>query len=54
MAIFSSDMDQFLESGSEWISWFNNRHLLKPIENIPPMEPEKAYYQSLQAQAMLA
>jgi len=38
----------------EWVDWFNNRRLLEPIGNIPPVELETAYYQSLQAQAMVA
>eukprot|EP01022_Parablepharisma_sp_SALTPOND_P025159 TRINITY_DN5764_c0_g1_i1.p1 TRINITY_DN5764_c0_g1~~TRINITY_DN5764_c0_g1_i1.p1 ORF type:complete len:301 (-),score=65.17 TRINITY_DN5764_c0_g1_i1:690-1592(-) len=38
----------------EWVDWFNNRRLLEPIGNIPPVELEMAYYQSLQAQAMVA
>lgn len=24
----------------EWVKWFNNRHLLEPIGNIPPAEAE--------------
>ncbi len=28
----------------EWVDWFNNRRLLEPIGNIPPVEFEKAYY----------
>ncbi len=28
----------------EWVDWFNNRRLLKPIGNIPPAEFEAAYY----------
>ena len=28
----------------EWIDWFNNRRLLKPIGDIPPVEFEMAYY----------
>ena len=38
----------------EWVDWFNNRRLLEPIGNIPPVELEMAYYQSLEAQAMVA
>ena len=38
----------------EWVDWFNNRRLLEPIGNIPPVEFERAYYQSLEAQAMVA
>jgi transposase InsO family protein len=28
----------------EWVDWFNNRRLLEPIGNVPPMEFETAYY----------
>ena len=28
----------------EWVDWFNNRRLLEPIGNIPPIEREKEYY----------
>lgn len=28
----------------EWVDWFNNRRLLEPIGNIPPVEYEQAYY----------
>lgn len=27
-----------------WVDWFNNRRLLGPIGNIPPVEAEAAYY----------
>ena len=30
----------------EWVDWFNNRRLLEPIGNIPPVELEMAYNQS--------
>ncbi len=38
----------------EWVDWFNNRRLLEPIGNIPPVELEMAYYQDKEAQAMVA
>ena len=38
----------------EWVDWFNNRRLLKPIGDIPPVEFEQAYYQNQEAQAMVA
>jgi len=31
----------------EWSDLFNNRQLLKPIGNVPPMEFEMAYYRQL-------
>ena len=38
----------------EWVDWFNNRRLLEPTGNIPPVEFEQAYYQSQETPAMLA
>lgn len=38
----------------EWVDWFNNRRLLEPIGNIPPVEFEEAYYGGHQAPAMMA
>jgi transposase InsO family protein len=38
----------------EWVGWFNNRRLLEPIGNIPPVELEQAYYQTQETQAMVA
>ena len=37
-----------------WVDWFNNRRLLEPIGNIPPMELEEAYYRSQETQAVAA
>jgi hypothetical protein len=28
----------------EWVDWFDNRRLLEPIGNVPPVEYEQAYY----------
>jgi putative transposase len=36
-----------------WVDWFNNRRLLEPIGDIPPVEYEEAYYQRQQATAEL-
>jgi len=38
----------------EWVDWFNNRRLLEPIGNIPPVEYEQAYYRSQEAPARVA
>jgi len=38
----------------EWVDWFNNRRLLEPIGNIPPVELEMAYCQSKESKAMAA
>ena len=37
----------------EWVDWFNNRRLLEPIGNIPPVEFEEAYYRAQEAPAMV-
>ena len=37
-----------------WVDWFNNRRLLQPIGNIPPVESEQRYYQKQEARAMAA
>jgi transposase InsO family protein len=38
----------------EWVDWFDNRRLLEPIGNIPPVEFEEAYYRSQEAPAIVA
>jgi transposase InsO family protein len=38
----------------EWVDWFNNRRILEPIGNIPPVEAEGRYYATLEEQAMAA
>ena len=37
----------------EWVDWFNNRRLLEPIGEIPPVEFEQAYYRSNEPHAMV-
>ena len=37
----------------EWVDWFNNRRLLEPIGNIPPVEFEEAYYRTQEAPTMV-
>ena len=29
----------------KWVDWFNNRRLLQPIGNIPPVEAEEKFYE---------
>jgi transposase InsO family protein len=36
----------------EWVDWFNNRRLLEPIGNIPPVELEQMYYEQQEAPAI--
>lgn len=38
----------------EWADWFNNRRLLEPIGNIPPVEAEANYYAALERSDMAA
>ena len=38
----------------EWVDWFNNRRLLKPIGDIPPLELEMAYYRQEEKSAIAA
>jgi transposase InsO family protein len=38
----------------EWVDWFNNRRLLEPIGQVPPVEYEQAYYRSQESPAMVA
>lgn len=38
----------------EWVDWFNNRRLLEPIGNVPPVEYERAYYRRQEGQALAA
>jgi len=37
----------------DWVDWFNNRRLLEPISNIPPVEFEEIYYQSQKTPAIV-
>ena len=37
-----------------WVDWFNNRRLLEPIGNIPPVEHEQEYYRIYEAPVMVA
>lgn len=34
-----------------WVEWFNNRRLLQPIGDIPPVEYENLYYQQTESAA---
>ena len=37
-----------------WVDWYNNRRLLGPIGDIPPVEFEQGYYQQLEGHAEAA
>ncbi len=36
----------------EWVDWFNNRRLLAPIGDMPPVEYEAAYYEAQETRAI--
>ena len=38
----------------DWVDWFNNRRLLEPIGDIPPIEFEELYYRSQEVAATVA
>ncbi len=38
----------------EWVDWFNNKRLLEPIGNIPPVEYEIMYYEQNETPAAVA
>ena len=40
------NVDQVEFETLSWVDWFNNRRLLEPIGNIPPVKFEQLYYQS--------
>ena len=42
------EADAILYATLEWVDWFNNRRLLEPIGNIPPVEFEMAYYRQME------
>jgi len=47
------NVDEVEYATLEWVDWFNNRRLLEPIGDIPPVEYEAMYYHN-EAQAMAA
>ena len=47
------DMESVELATLKWVDWFNNRRLLRPIGDIPPIELENEYYRQ-QALAMVA
>jgi putative transposase len=46
------NMDTVEYATLEWVDWFNNRRLLKPIGNMPPVEFETAYYRQREESAI--
>ncbi len=48
------NMDEVEYATLDWVDWFNNRPILEPIENIPPVEYELMYYQQLEGSSEVA
>lgn len=48
------NLDEVEYATLEWVDWFNNRRLLKPIGNFPPAEYELRYYQQLEGSSEAA
>lgn len=44
-------LDEVEHATLNWVDWFNNRRLLGPIEDIPPVEYENMYYQQAESAA---
>ncbi len=38
----------------EWVDWFSNRRLLRPIGDMPPAEAEAQFYEALETQPIAA
>ena len=38
----------------QWVHWFNTKRLFEPIENIPPEEAERRYYNKLDQRPIAA
>ena len=47
-------LEQVEFASLEWGDWFNNRRLLEPIGNVPPIEFEATYYDTVEAPATVA
>jgi transposase InsO family protein len=44
-------LDDVEQATLTWVEWFNNRRLLEPIGDIPPVEYENLYYQQAESAA---
>lgn len=44
-------LDDVEQATLTWVDWFNNRRLLEPIGDIPPVEYENLYYQQAESAA---
>jgi transposase InsO family protein len=48
------NIDEVEYATLEWVNWYNNKRLLGPIGDIPPVEFEAAYYEQQNGQAIAA
>ena len=48
------NLDQVEYATLEWVDWFNNRRLLGPIGDIPPVELEQLHYHEQEVWPMMA
>lgn len=46
--------EQLEHSTFKWVDWFNNRRLLEPLGNVPPVEFEYAYNKQRDGQTLAA
>lgn len=47
-------LDQVEFATLDWVDWFNNERLFRPLGNIPPVEFEELYYQKQEVAAAVA
>lgn len=45
----SKGLDEVERATLTWVEWFNNRRLLQPIGDVPPVEYENLYYQQAES-----
>ncbi len=43
------ELDEVERATLTWVDWFNHRHILEPIGDMPPAEYEKLYYQQAES-----
>ncbi|WP_431685968.1 IS3 family transposase [Hahella sp. NBU794] len=42
-------LDEIEQATLTWVEWFNNRRLLRPLGDVPPVEYENLYYQQAES-----
>ena len=48
------NLDQVEYAVLEWVDWFNHRRLLEPLDYVPPIEYEHAFYKAQAIQSAVA